>query len=189
MVRDQLETLHEYSAQILNQIDTEFMPILPDDDESLGQRIKELAAWCQGYLYGFSSYKQDSNKEYVETYEYDDDDDLELDTIRERAARAAEIELQKAQISEENENEEELPEAVEEILQDITELSRADYASPANEVTEADEASYMELVEYLRVSVQLIFEEMAGQKLTGRNEAIEVDPRFMFDGNDSEKLH
>jgi len=190
MVRDQLDNLHEYSAQMLNQIDTEFSPVLPDDDEPLAQRLLELAAWCQGYLYGFSSYKLDSNNEFVETYEYEDDDDLELDSIRERAARTAEQELQKSLVNEEAVEEEELPESVEEILQDITELSQVDDTSVSEyEENDVDEASYMELLEYIRVSVQLVFEEMAGQKLAGRDEAIEVDPRFMFNGSEDENVH
>jgi yecA family protein len=29
-----------------------FMPLLPDDDESISTRAKALSEWCEGYLYG-----------------------------------------------------------------------------------------------------------------------------------------
>jgi hypothetical protein len=47
----------------------------------------------------------------------------------------------------------------------------------------------MEVLEYLRVSVQLVFEEMAGQNLEGRQDPIEVDPRFTFSNGDDESVH
>ena len=181
MVRQQLEDLIQHSAHMLNNIEIEFNPILPDDEESLKTRIKELAAWTQGYLYGFSSYQEpdDFADEFgqIETYEiHDDGHSVEIPTGIELITKPLVVE-------EEEEDEEELPEMVTEILQDFAELSKAGHNEDAFD--ESDEASFMELLEYLRVSVQLIFEEMAGKKLTGRQEAIPVDSDFMTDFNNS----
>ncbi len=190
MVRQQLEDLLRHSSHMLNHIEVEFNPILPDDEESLKTRINEMAAWTQGYLYGFSSYKEpdDFADEFgqIETYEIDDDG--------ESVAIPTGIELiTKPLIADDDEEEaEELPETVAEILQDFAELSKAGHTEDVFD--ESDEASYMEVLEYLRVSVQLVFEEMAGKKLAGRQEAIPVDSDFMTDFNnsgdhDDETLH
>ena len=180
MVRQQLEDLLQHSAHMLNHIEVEFNPVLPDDEETLKTRIKELAAWTQGYLYGFSSYQEpdDFADEFgqIETYEIDDDGhSVEIPTGIEL--------ITKPLVIDEEEEEEELPETVTEILQDFAELSKAGHDEDL--LDESDEASFMELIEYLRVSVQLIFEEMAGKKLTGRQEAIPVDSDFMTDFNNS----
>ena len=52
-----------------------------------------------------------------------------------------------------------LPGDLEEILGDFSEISRA--SLPAHESDEEGEASYLELTEFLRASVQLAFEELA----------------------------
>ena len=183
MVRQQLEDLIQHSTHMLNNIEIEFNPILPDDEESLSIRIKELAAWAQGYLYGFSSYKEsdDFADEFgqIETYEIDDDDNsVEIPTGIELITKPLIVDEE-----EEDAEADELPETVTEILEDFTELSKAGHSEDV--LDESDEASFMELVEYLRVSVQLVFEEMAGKKLTGRQEAIPVDSDFMTDFNNS----
>jgi len=183
MVRQQLEDLIQHSINMLNHIDVEFNPILPDDEENLAVRIKEFAAWTQGYLYGFSSYEAPDDFGPIETYEIDDDGNS--------VAIPTGIELiTKPLVVDEEDDEEEFPETVTEILQDFAELSKAGHAEDA--LDESDEASYMELIEYLRVSVQLVFEEMAGKKLTGRQEKIPVDSDFMTDFNNAgedETLH
>ena len=192
MVRDQLDDLLAYSAQMLNQIDTEFNLMLPDDEESISTRIAEMAKWCQGFLYGFSSYEKSTVNQYVETYEYDEDDESDLEVIRERAAKAAQAELKNFNPDTADQDDSELPESVEEILADITELSQADAPQDSDKDSddESDEASYMEVIEYLHASVQLVFEEMAGQRLEGRQEPIDVDDRFSFDaGDDGGVLH
>jgi hypothetical protein len=33
----------------------EFEPLLPGDETDLASRVAALAAWCQGFLYGFGS--------------------------------------------------------------------------------------------------------------------------------------
>jgi uncharacterized protein YgfB (UPF0149 family) len=48
-------TLFEESAGVLARPDMEFEPLLPDDDAVLAERVTALAAWCQGFLYGFGA--------------------------------------------------------------------------------------------------------------------------------------
>lgn len=52
----------------------------------------------------------------------------------------------------------ELPDDVGEIVQDLTEISHASLST--NEPTETDEQAYAELVEFVRVGVQLIYDEL-----------------------------
>jgi len=52
----------------------------------------------------------------------------------------------------------ELPVDVSEIVQDLTEISHASFGN--DEVTETDEQAYAELVEFVRVGVQLIYDEL-----------------------------
>lgn len=48
-------TLFEESASVLARPGMEFEPLLPDDDALLDERVTALAAWCQGFLYGFGA--------------------------------------------------------------------------------------------------------------------------------------
>lgn len=48
-------TLFEESVGVLVRPDMEFEPFLPDDDAGLAERVSALAAWCQGFLYGFGA--------------------------------------------------------------------------------------------------------------------------------------
>jgi hypothetical protein len=48
-------TLFEESAGVLARPGMEFEPLLPDDDALLTERVTALAAWCQGFLYGFGA--------------------------------------------------------------------------------------------------------------------------------------
>jgi hypothetical protein len=50
-----LEALFVESAGSLARPDMEFEPLLPGDDAGLGVRVEALAAWCQGFLYGFGA--------------------------------------------------------------------------------------------------------------------------------------
>jgi len=52
---DPLEMLFTLSAGALARPDMEFEPMLPGDDLPLGRRVEALAAWCQGFLYGFGA--------------------------------------------------------------------------------------------------------------------------------------
>jgi uncharacterized protein YgfB (UPF0149 family) len=55
---------------------------------------------------------------------------------------------------------------VQEILQDLTEISRADMTPDAEQ--DEDEAAYTELVEYVRVGAQIIFLELNPKERTSR---------------------
>jgi yecA family protein len=52
-----------------------------------------------------------------------------------------------------------MPDELSEIVEDITEIGRA--AVDTDQSEESNEAAYAELVEFLRVSVQVVFEELA----------------------------
>lgn len=49
------EALFEESVGVLARPDMEFEPLLPDEQADLAERVASLAAWCQGFLYGFGS--------------------------------------------------------------------------------------------------------------------------------------
>ena len=100
----------------LNGPALEFELLLPDDDESLGERTFALGQWCLGFVGG-----------------------LALGGWTD--ADAAEG-----------------PSSVIEIVKDLTAISHAGYDDADEAETEASEAAYMELVEYVRVGAQLIFE-------------------------------
>ena len=89
--------------------------MLPDDDDSLTQRVNAIGDWSQGYLIGLS-----------------------LGGITDFAP---------------------LPDDAREIAKDLLEISRAG-TSYDLEGNEEDENAYAELVEYLRVGVLLINEEL-----------------------------
>lgn len=50
-----LARLREQSLNALQDSDMAFAPLLPDDEEQLAPRVRALAAWCGGFLYGLSS--------------------------------------------------------------------------------------------------------------------------------------
>ena len=58
-----------------------------------------------------------------------------------------------------------VPEAVNEVVRDFSEISRA--SIDAEESEESNEASYAEIVEYLRASAQLAYEELAPHRAGG----------------------
>ncbi len=111
---DPLATLFLESAGALARPDMEFEPMLPDDDAPLESRVEALAAWCQGFLYGFGT-----------------------------AGTAASAVL---------------PDAVSEVLADLAQLSQG--GVPDASEPEVEEDAYIELVEYLRAAVQLVYEEL-----------------------------
>lgn len=111
---DPLEMLFLASAGALARPDMEFEPMLPGDDAPLERRVEALAAWCQGFLYGFGAAGT--------------------------AARAV------------------LPDTVTEVLADLAQLSQA--GVPDASEPEVEEDAYIELVEYLRAGVQLVYEEL-----------------------------
>lgn len=115
-----LSELHQATLEMINDSTGDFTLLLPDDDDSLPERVEAIAAWCQGFIYGLAAggIQQDS----------------------------------------------ELPEDTEELLKDMVEISRAghdvddggDEAANENE----DEVALMEIEEYVRMGVLLIYEEL-----------------------------
>ncbi|MEX0899590.1 MAG: UPF0149 family protein [Gammaproteobacteria bacterium] len=51
-----------------------------------------------------------------------------------------------------------LPESVQEVIRDVVEMARV--GMPAGDDTAGDEGAYVELVEYLRAGVQLVYDDM-----------------------------
>jgi uncharacterized protein YgfB (UPF0149 family) len=108
-----LEGLRDETLALLAGDDMEFRPLLPVDTEPLDVRVRALAVWCSGFLYGLG--------------------------------RSGALDS--------------LPGDLDEILRDFSEISRATL-SPEESGDDA-EGDYMELVEFVRASVQLSFEELA----------------------------
>lgn len=113
---DLLAGLREETLVLLAGDDMAFQPLLPPDTEPLDARVRALAAWCSGFLYGLG---------------------------RSGALGS-------------------LPGDLDEILRDFSEISRA--AAAPDESGDEAERDYMELVEFVRASVQLSFEELATQR-------------------------
>jgi yecA family protein len=87
-----LSELHQATLEKMNDAGVEFKLLMPDDDDSLPERVEGLAAWCQGYIYGLAAggIKQgselpDEPKEFINDmveiarvgHEVDDGDDEE----------------------------------------------------------------------------------------------------------------
>ena len=50
-----LRALHEDTLESLRSPEFTFMPLLPEDDAPLAERVPALAAWCGGFLYGIGT--------------------------------------------------------------------------------------------------------------------------------------
>jgi uncharacterized protein YgfB (UPF0149 family) len=50
-----LGSLHEDTLEALSSPEFTFMPLLPEDNAPLAERVPALAAWCGGFLYGIGS--------------------------------------------------------------------------------------------------------------------------------------
>lgn len=109
--------------------DMSFEPLLPEDDESIEVRVRELALWCHGFIcsLGLSG--------------------LKLGYAGERRAQ------------------------LEEIVRDFSEISKAQ-ADGTDESDEAANFSLAELVEYVRVSVQIVYEDLQPSHMQGRSQRI-----------------
>lgn len=111
----------------LASADLEFMPLLPEDDLPLADRVSELGLWCHGFLSGLGlgglALPEDSPSA-------DDDPNAKIEN------------------------------SVEEIVKDFAAISRAGIsAAERNDPTDADFA-VAEIIEYVRISVQIVFEEI-----------------------------
>lgn len=114
-----LADIREETLRTLSGDDMDFQPLLPDDARPLDERVRALAAWCGGFLYGLG--------------------------------RSGQLDK--------------LPGDLSEILQDFSEISRASLA--AGESGEEAERDYAELVEFVRASVQLAYEELVPLRSRG----------------------
>lgn len=114
MLATALDALREMTLEGLFDPDLSFRPLLPHDDVDLDTRVRALARWCAGFLYGLS-----------------------CDGRFDPASLSAEVQ---------------------EVVGDLTELSKADLTTEDSEA-ESAEADYSELVEYTRVAVQMVFLE------------------------------
>ena len=94
--------------------DSDFAPLLPDDDEPIGERTEALSQWVQGFLYGLGSGVTGDH----------------------------------ARVS---------PEAGE-IVRDFIEIA---HGGEAVDDSEESEMAFAEVVEFVRVGVQLLFVELA----------------------------
>lgn len=123
-----MAALRELTLERLFDSDAGFAPILPgDEDASLAERVRALARWCAGFVYGLASQG-------------------ELDMSR-------------------------LSEEVREVVEDLTELSKATL-TPEEAETDAAEHDYAELVEYVRVGAQLVFLELRPARGSGESERL-----------------
>ncbi len=52
--RAELWRLCEQTVLALADMQTGFMPLLPEDEVGLGDRARSLGAWCEGFLYGLA---------------------------------------------------------------------------------------------------------------------------------------
>ncbi len=52
--RAALVALFKYSEQQLADPELGFEPLLPDDGSAMAERVRAIADWCEGYLYGLS---------------------------------------------------------------------------------------------------------------------------------------
>jgi len=119
-LREALSALREMTLEGLFDPDLGFTPLLPDDDEAaLDTRVKALAGWCGGFLYGMASEQGNGG------------------------------ELDLANLSPE----------LREVVNDLSQLARVGLTAEDNDA-ESAEGDYAELVEYVRVGVQMIFMEL-----------------------------
>ena len=107
-----IDSLYESSQQSLNDRDSSFSLLLPDDEYELVERTEAVAQWCQGFVFGLLS-----NQAFT------------IDKLPRDAA---------------------------EIARDFMAISKAE----PGEDREQDEWALAEIEEYVRVGVQLIFEEL-----------------------------
>lgn len=110
-----LQNVYDAMVRSLGSSDSDFQPLLPDDESSLAERADALSSWCQGFLYGLGS-GTTADPSGVST-------------------EAAEI------------------------IRDLTEITHV--GVDAGDETEENEVAFAEVVEFVRVGVQLLFVELA----------------------------
>jgi uncharacterized protein YgfB (UPF0149 family) len=165
---DSQQALRLLYADTLNSLrgdGMEFEALLPDDDIPLVVRAGGLSQWCQGFLYGFGTGRA-------------------IDAATNQAATDAD-----ADSDEQNE----LPGSVNEVLNDLTHIGRAS-VEIEGDGNESEEEAYAEVVEYVRVGVQLIHDELipaGGQRSDAASEPSDEFPGAadLDDDQDPNTLH
>jgi uncharacterized protein YgfB (UPF0149 family) len=110
-----LQNVYDAMVRSLGGSDSDFQPLLPDDDSSLTERADALSSWCQGFLYGLGSgTTADPGKVSTEAGE---------------------------------------------IIRDLTEITHV--GVDAGDENEENEIAFAEVVEFVRVGVQVLFVELA----------------------------
>ncbi|APZ43713.1 UPF0149 family protein [Acidihalobacter ferrooxydans] len=115
VTRRLMEALIKQARAGLVDEDFEFQPLLPAMDRPLGERVRALAHWCEGFVAG-------------------------IGLAGMSAQRAAS-----------------LPDAVSEFIRDVGEIARVAFETDEDE---DDEQAYAELLEYVRVGVVLVGDEL-----------------------------
>jgi uncharacterized protein YgfB (UPF0149 family) len=110
-----LQSVYDAMVRTLVGADSDFEPLLPDDEAPLTERADALSLWCQGFLYGLGSGA---------------------------AADPAKVSTEAG-----------------EIIRDLTEITHV--GVDAGEENEENEVAFAEVVEFVRVGVQLLFVEFA----------------------------
>ena len=122
------------TRRALASADLEFRPLLPEDDSALDARVEELALWCHTFLSGLALGGLTLTEDSTRS-SVDSDSDSDSEAATETS--------------------------LEEIVKDFAAISRAGLsAGELSDPTDADFA-LAEIVEYVRVSVQIVFEEIA----------------------------
>ena len=109
-----LQSTHRHFRERMSQ----FMPLLPDENDSRSVRTEGIAHWSEGYLHGLVSSNQ-------------------AEEVRKQLAA----------------------EPIAGIIKDLLAMTQATVDDGADR--EEDEAAYTEIVEYLRVAAQIVYEELA----------------------------
>lgn len=152
-----LDRLYESSLSGLNAADLDFRMLLPAESQSVDNRFAGLACWCSGFCLGFGLngpvQKKQSDKSTVEETG-SAKDQLPADTAEllddfaniARTADKADIDAKSGDFA-----------AFDEDVDGLDQPSVEDDDSTSDE---ADQASLVELEEYVRVGTLLIIEEM-----------------------------
>ena len=142
--RQALRLLYSDTLNALRGEDMEFEVLLPEDDVSLETRAGGLSQWCQGFLYGFGT-----GRSHAPAH-------APAPTPAPAPAPAGE----QGQPHGDSLKRDDLPANVHEILNDLTHIGRASVELEGDADDESEEEAYAEVVEYVRVGVQLIHDEL-----------------------------
>jgi uncharacterized protein len=134
-----LRLLYADTLNALRGEDMDLEVLLPGDEISLDARAGGLSQWCQGFLYGFGTGRAQRQV------------NGQINGRTNEVANAS---------SESSDEQQQLPANVNEILNDLTHIGRASVELEGDADDESEEAAYAEVVEYVRVGVQLIHDEL-----------------------------